>query len=77
MAIDRGKQFEYAIMKSAYSNIKNPTLTEQGVIDLARMKGVEQQVQDVADEMMFKIQGNLHLFNVVVQNKQLPVMFFM
>ena len=25
MAIDRGKQFEYAIMKSAYSNIKDPT----------------------------------------------------
>ena len=58
MAIDRGKQFEYAIMKSAYSNIKEPTLSEQQVINLAAMKGVEQTVQDVADEMMYKIQGN-------------------
>ena len=58
MAIDRGKQFEYAIMKSAYSNIKDPTLSEQQVINLAAMKGVEQTVQDVADEMMYKIQGN-------------------
>ena len=58
MAIDRGKQFEYAIMKSAYSNIKDPTLSEQQVVNLAAMTGVEQEVQDVADEMMFKIQGN-------------------
>ena len=30
--IDRGKQFEFAVMKSAYSRIRNPSLTKQSML---------------------------------------------
>jgi hypothetical protein len=56
MAIDRGKQFEYAIMLAAYSRIDNPTLGEQNEIRKLSFQPIEPVVQTAANEMMNNIQ---------------------
>ena len=56
MAIDRGKQFEYAIMLAAYSRIDNPTLGEESEIRKLSFQPIEQAVQSAANAMMDKIE---------------------
>lgn len=56
MAIDKGKQFEYAIMKAAYSRIQNPTLSEIAVLNKLKIQPIETVVQNAAESMMDKIQ---------------------
>ena len=56
MAIDKGKQFEYAIMLAAYSRIVNPTLGEENEIRKLSFQPIEQVVQTAANQMMDKIE---------------------
>jgi hypothetical protein len=56
MAIDRGKQYEYAIMKSAYSRIINPTVAIKTELAKINTKPIELIVQAAADAMVDKIQ---------------------
>ena len=56
--IDRGKQFEFAVMKSAYSRIINPTLTKQSMLAFFNGQPIEASVQNAADKMMDRIGGS-------------------
>ena len=56
--IDRGKQFEFAVMKSAYSRIRNPTLTKQSMLAFFNGKPIEAAIQNAADRMVDSIGGS-------------------
>ncbi len=56
--IDRGKQFEFAVMKSAYSRIKNPSLTKQAMLAFFNGKPIEAAIQNAADRMVDSIGGS-------------------
>ena len=56
--IDRGKQFEFAVMKSAYSRIRNPTLTKQSMLAFFNGQPIEANVQNAADKMVDRIGGS-------------------
>ena len=56
MAIDRGKQYEYAIIKSAYSRIINPTISIKSQLASINTKPIESIVQQAADAMIDSIQ---------------------
>jgi hypothetical protein len=58
MAIDRGKQYEYAIMKSAYSKIESPSSDVINQLKKIETKGIEPIVQSAADAMLSNIIGN-------------------
>ena len=59
MAIDRGKQFEYAIMLAAYTRIDNASLGEQNEIKKLSMQPIENAVQLAANNMMNAISPTL------------------
>lgn len=59
MAIDRGKQFEYAIMLAAYSQIDKPTLGEEAEIRKLKTQPIESAVQSAANDMLKKIAPSL------------------
>jgi hypothetical protein len=59
MAIDRGKQFEYAIMLAAYTRINNPSLGEENEIKKLSMQPIEDAVQQAANNMMNVISPTL------------------
>ena len=52
MAIDRGKQFEYALMIAAYSSISNIDLGRQGQLQGFLQQPIESQVQNAANRML-------------------------
>jgi len=56
MAIDRGKQYEYAIMISAYSRIDNPTVAIKTELAKLYTKPIEDVVQSAADGMINSIE---------------------
>lgn len=56
MAIDRGKQFEYAIMLAAYSKIKSPTADISNEIVKLQGQPIETGVQSAANGMIEQIQ---------------------
>jgi hypothetical protein len=62
MAIDRGKQYEYAIIKSAYSKIKSPSSDITSKLAMIQTKSIESIVQSAADSMLSKIIGNMNDF---------------
>ncbi len=55
MAIDRGKQFEYALMKAAYSKISNPTQNEQNKLSSYNSQPIESAVDSAAEYMISQI----------------------
>ena len=55
MAIDRGKQFEYALMKSAYSRIKSPTADQINKLKNYQSQPIESGVDAAAEYMLDKI----------------------
>lgn len=59
MAIDKGKQFEYAIMLAAYSAIENPTLGEESEIKKLQNQPIDSIVQQAADGMLQKISPSI------------------
>ena len=56
--IDRGKQFEFAVMKSAYSRIRNPSLTKQSMLTYFNGQPIEANVQNAADKMVDRVGGS-------------------
>ena len=56
--IDRGKQFEFAVMKSAYSRIRNPSLTKQSMLVYFNGQPIEANVQNAADKMVDRVGGS-------------------
>ena len=69
--IDRGKQFEFAVMKSAYSRIKNPSLTKQAMLTFFNGKPIEASIQNAADKMVDRIGGSR--FTINDPNSILPI----
>jgi hypothetical protein len=55
MAIDRGKQFEYALMKAAYSRIINPTPSIKSQLASYNSQPIEGAVDQAAKSMLSKI----------------------
>ena len=55
MAIDRGKQFEYALMKAAYSKISNPTPGIQSKLTNYNSQPIESAVDQAAEYMLGQI----------------------
>ena len=56
MAIDKGKQFEYAIMLAAYSKIKNPTPNISNELKKLKSQPIASDVQSAANSMMSRIE---------------------
>jgi len=59
MAIDRGKQFEYAIMLAAYSEIEKPTVSDEMQIKKLMNQPIESAVQIAANNMLKEIAPSL------------------
>jgi hypothetical protein len=55
MAIDKGKQFEYAMMKVAYSRIIDPSLDELNQLKKLEIQAIENEVQVAANRMLDSI----------------------
>lgn len=55
MAIDRGKQFEYALMKAAYSKIQNQTADIQRKLSNYNSQPIESGVDAAAEYMLSEI----------------------
>ena len=56
--IDRGKQFEFAVMKSAYSRLKEPSLTKLSMLNYFNGQPIESAIQNAADKMVDRIGGS-------------------